>query len=124
VSVLLDTHILLWWFKDDRELSRSAQKIITDTNDVYVSAATAWEIAIKRELKKLRFTADLEREIEANGFTSLDITVTHALAAGGLPRHHDDPFDRMLVAQAISENLKLLTHDKALLRYGNFVIVA
>ena len=74
--VLLDTHILLWWFNDDRALSRSARKIITETDDVYVSAATAWEIAIKHAINKLRFTADLEREIETNGFTSLDITVT------------------------------------------------
>jgi PIN domain nuclease of toxin-antitoxin system len=114
---LLDTHALLWWLAD-RDLSADARSAIADpANDVFVSAATAWEISIKKALRKLRAPDDLEAQIEANAFTPLPISVGHATAAGALPRHHDDPFDRMLIAQAAIEELTLVTRDERFAAY-------
>jgi PIN domain nuclease of toxin-antitoxin system len=108
MTVLLDTHILLWWLADDPGLTGGAPRIIAAQDTVvFVSAATAWEIAIKRAIGKLNVPDEFEPVLEQNGFQPLPITMRHALAAGRLPRHHDDPFDRMLVAQAQSEELKL-----------------
>ncbi len=89
---------------------------------VYVSAATAWEISIKRALGKLEAPGNLETEIANNGFLELPITTVHAVVAGGLPDHHNDPFDRMLVAQAMSEQLALVSRDKQLARYGVSIV--
>jgi PIN domain nuclease of toxin-antitoxin system len=109
--LLLDTHVLLWWL-DDSHLSPALRKMIADPdNDVAISAASVWEISIKRALNKLSVPDALDVQIAAEGFTPLAITVRHALAAGALPRHHDDPFDRMLVAQAKLEDLTLVTAD-------------
>jgi PIN domain nuclease of toxin-antitoxin system len=122
VIILVDTHILLWWFADDPSLSSTARELIQPGgNEVFVSAASAWEIAIKRALGKLEAPNDLPAALEANRFEVLPITVSHALAAGALPRHHLDPFDRMLVAQAGLERMILATHDNRLCRYGSFV---
>lgn len=119
---LLDTHLLLWWLADDPKLSRPARDIIgKGSHGVYVSAATAWEISIKRSIGKLKAPDDLENALSTNHFQALPITLHHALIAGHLPRHHEDPFDRMLVAQAQFEGLTLLTHDRRLKPYGRFV---
>ena len=119
MNLLLDTHVLLWWLADDGRLSREARATIRDPRSVvYVSAATAWEISIKRALGKLDAPANLDTAIADSGFLELPITMAHALAAGDLPDHHTDPFDRMLVAQAISEQLALVTRDEQLARYG------
>lgn len=101
MRLLLDTHALLWWLTDNRRLGRNARKVIADPGSVvHVSAATCWEMAIKASLGRLSLGgADLEAEIPANGFVELPITVQHAVRAGGLPRHHEDPFDRMLVGR-------------------------
>jgi PIN domain nuclease of toxin-antitoxin system len=119
VNLLLDTHAFLWWLADDPKLGERARQAIADGSAlVHVSAATLWEIAIKQALGKLNVeSADLAAEIPANGFVELPITGRHALRAGGLPRHHDDPFDRMLVAQALDEGLTLVTRDPALEAY-------
>lgn len=118
MNLLLDTHALLWWLADDRELSREASSAISDArNEVFVSAATAWEIAIKRAMGKLAAPANLLAAIAAGGFQELPITLAHALAAGELPPHHADPFDRMLVAQAKLEGLTLVTRDQRLAAY-------
>ncbi len=85
---------------------------------VHVSAASVWEAAIKSRLGKLRISADLVAAIPAAGFSELPITARHAWQAGTLPRHHDDPFDRILVAQATLEELTIVTHDPAFRRYG------
>jgi PIN domain nuclease of toxin-antitoxin system len=85
---------------------------------VFVSAATVWEISIKQQLGKLEVPSDLLRQIDLNRFEPLSMTVSHAYTAGALPRHHDDPFDRMLVAQAMKEGLVLLTGDPRMSRYG------
>jgi PIN domain nuclease of toxin-antitoxin system len=118
VRLLLDTHALLWWLDDNKALSAKARKVIRDgRNAVFVSAATAWEISIKQALGKLQAPDDLEDALIANRFHPLLITISHAITAGRLPRHHDDPFDRMLVAQAQTERLTLVTHDPQISSY-------
>ena len=119
MRMLLDTHVLLWWLADDPSLLHDAKVAISDpTSAVFISAASAWEIAIKQALGKLEAPSDLERQIELNRFEPLLITIAHAYSAGTLPRHHDDPFDRMLVAQALAEGLTIVTRDPRLGRYG------
>jgi PIN domain nuclease of toxin-antitoxin system len=118
VRLLLDTHILLWALTDSPSLSRSTRTAIAaPENDVYVSVATAWEIAIKQTLGKLEAPPDLTGSIAASSFVQLLVTFEHAARAGALPRHHNDPFDRMLVAQAQAEGLTLVTNDPHLSRY-------
>jgi PIN domain nuclease of toxin-antitoxin system len=119
VRLLLDTHVLLWWLSDDVSLSPEAREAIADTNSrIAVSAASAWEIGIKNALGKLVVPDDLEQQLEANDFEPLPITIADGLASGRLPRYHDDPFDRMLVAQAQARNLTLVTRDLRLAEYG------
>ena len=119
MRLLLDTRVLLWWLADDPSLGEEARAGISDASSaVFVSAATVWEISIKQALGKLEAPSDLLRQIELNRFEPLSIKVSHAYTAGGLPPHHDDPFDRMLVAQAMMEGLTLLTRDPRMSRYG------
>ncbi|HUY63123.1 MAG TPA: type II toxin-antitoxin system VapC family toxin [Acidimicrobiales bacterium] len=118
MSLLLDTHILLWWLSDDPLLPTAArQAIASSDNEVLVSAATAWEIAIKRTAGRLDAPDDLLEAVEANDFETLPITAAHALAAGALPPHHSDPFDRMLIAQARAESLTLISIDNRFTQY-------
>lgn len=125
MRLLLDTHALLWWLADDGMLSPTAREAIADgANLIAVSAASAWEISIKRASGKLVTPDDLEAQIAANGFVALPITVGDGLKAGSLPRHHDDPFDRMLVAQAQAEGLTVVTRDARLARYDVDVLPA
>ena len=116
---LLDTHVLLWWIGDDPKLRAETRKTVTDPDhEIVVSAASIWEAAIKRAVGKLRFeTPILLDTLRRGGLRVLPITAEHALAAGDLPRHHDDPFDRMLVAQAMAEGLTLITRDATLRAY-------
>ena len=118
MNLLLDTNILLWWFADHPRLGSVAREKICASPIVYVSAVTTWEIEIKRALGKLRAPSDLEQALSASHFEPLAITVGHSIAAALLPRHHDDPFDRMLIAQANVEGLTLLTADKRLGEYN------
>jgi PIN domain nuclease of toxin-antitoxin system len=119
VRLLLDTHVLLWWLANDPSLGEEARAGISDpSSSVFVSAATVWEVSIKQTLGELEAPFDLLRQIELNRFEPLSITVSHAYMAGALPRHHDDPFDRMLVAQAMKDGLVLLTRDPRMSRYG------
>lgn len=125
MRLLLDTHAILWWLAHDPTLAPAAREAIEiPANDVYVSAASAWEISIKRALGKLNSPADLEGQLANHGFRPLPITIGHASAAGALPRHHSDPFDRMLVAQAMLETLVLVTRDARIGLYGVQVIAA
>jgi PIN domain nuclease of toxin-antitoxin system len=121
VRCLLDTHVLLWWIEDNPRLrARPRAAIIDPDSDVVVSAATIWEAAIKRALGKLHFETPLLLDtLSRGGIRVLPITAEHALAAGDLPRHHDDPFDRMLIAQAIAEDLTVITHD---MRFGSYPV--
>jgi PIN domain nuclease of toxin-antitoxin system len=120
VRLLLDTHILIWWLADDRKLTRSARAIIANPdNDVLVSAASLWEISIKVALGRLEVELDdLEQNVATNGFRSLPINYRHALTAGRLPGIHRDPFDRMLIAQASVEELRVVSHDRIFERYS------
>jgi PIN domain nuclease of toxin-antitoxin system len=124
VKLLLDTHVLLWWLADSAQLSAKGRSAITRASACYVSAASAWEIAIKKALGKLAAPDDLPKALETNRFEPLSISVAHALIAGDLPRHHEDPFDRLLLAQAQVEDLTLLTHDTRLKRYGVPLLIA
>ncbi len=116
---LLDTHVLLWWLADAHELGMGTRDMIADErNEVFVSAATAWEMAIKRALGKLDAPDDVDGLVEEEGFSKLPISLYHGQLAGSLPPHHRDPFDRMLVAQAQAEGLILLTADDQMRAYG------
>jgi len=126
VSYLLDTHILLWWVEDDpRVRADTRAKIADPSHEVVVSVASLWEAAIKRAVGKLRFeTTTLLDALSRGGMRVLPITAEHALAAGDLPRHHDDPFDRMLVAQARAEGLTLISRDARLRSYDVVILEA
>jgi len=122
LNLLLDTHALLWWFTRDSKLSAVAAKVLIPTeNVVYVSAAVAWELAIKTRSGKLdaqAILADFQGLLLERGFRRLTISTAHALRAGQLPLHHRDPFDRMLVAQAQALNFPIVSADTAFDRYG------
>ena len=124
MNLLLDTHILLWWLADSPRLSKKARKAIEESDAVFVSAVSAWEIELKRTRGLLRAPDNLEATLRARDLQTLPITIAHAVAAGSLPRHHGDPFDRMLVAQASIESLTLLTADKRQAAYNVPVILA
>lgn len=111
-NFLLDTHVFLWWRANDRRLQRSARSAIAEADLVFVSAASAWEAAIKAALGRLHLPDTIEAGVEESGFEKLPIAFSHAEAASALPPHHLDPFDRMLVAQARIEGLTLITHDR------------
>lgn len=118
MNVLLDTHVLLWWLDDNPLLSAKARTIISSSKNLaFVSAASIWEISIKKSLGKLKVPDNLDTAISTSGFQTLDIAMPHAAIAGSLSRHHDDPFDRMLIAQAIAEKLTIITHDKRFKHY-------
>jgi PIN domain nuclease of toxin-antitoxin system len=118
VKILLDTHVYLWWLRDDRKLTRKLAEAIADpAHTILVSAASVWEASIKTALGRLDVEGDLVAEIEANGFVELPVHARHAQLAGALPRHHEDPFDRLLVAQASLEGLRLATVDSAFRHY-------
>ena len=125
MRLILDTHVLLWWLNNNKTLSEQASQAIRESNNlVFISAATAWEISIKKSLGKLEPPDNLEDALLANRFQSLPITVPHALLAGQLPPHHDDPFDRLLIAQSRIEGLTLVTRDQKQLLYDVQTIVA
>ena len=129
MTLLLDTHVLLWWLDDNPRLGARARAAIADSdNTVWVSSATAWEIAIKTGLGRLEMSEPpeeaLPREIERGGFRPLAISVEHALAVRTLPHHHRDPFDRLLIAQAMAEDLRLVTADRAFADYDVSLIAA
>jgi PIN domain nuclease of toxin-antitoxin system len=119
MRVLLDTHVLLWWLADDQRLATAHRELIADSgNDVLVSAVTVAETAIKASLGKLDAPVMDASFLEGQGFGLLDLTAAHAVALRELPWHHRDPFDRMLVAQALTEGIPLLTADRNVARYG------
>ena len=122
MKLLLDTHAFLWWIGDDSRLPARARKLISaERNEVFLSVASAWELAIKTKLGRMRLAEDLEgfvvRQVAVNGFQVLPIHLRHALHVATLPDHHADPFDRILVAQARIENLVLLSGDEQIARY-------
>jgi PIN domain nuclease of toxin-antitoxin system len=120
MRLLLDTHILLWWVTADRRLSKPLTNVLASPdNDIAVSAATIWEIAIKRSLGRIDVDLDeMLSSMNADGFVELPVRFAHTLRLESLPRHHDDPFDRILIAQAIAEGRRLVTKDDAILGYA------
>jgi PIN domain nuclease of toxin-antitoxin system len=122
---LLDTHVFLWWLADDPSLGKKARAIISDeVNMVYVSAASVWEISIKKKLGKLKAPPHMEKIVEEEQFMKLPILFSHAEKAGQLPFHHHDPFDRMLIAQALTEGLTIVTSDRVFSGYKVKVLPA
>jgi PIN domain nuclease of toxin-antitoxin system len=115
--LLLDTHVFLWWRGEPARLSSEVRSSIATADIVFVSAASAWETAIKVSLGRLEIPDTIEAGVVASGFEKLLITFSHADTAAHLPLHHKDPFDRMLVAQAQAEGLILVTHDRLLEPY-------
>jgi PIN domain nuclease of toxin-antitoxin system len=124
VSLLLDTHVVLWWLADDPLLSDEIKAKLDHEPDIYISAATIWEVAIKQAIGKLPEPAGLPERILASGFRELPIGSGHAVAAGRLPLIHRDPFDRMLIAQAQCEDLTLVTRDARCQQYEVAVLPA
>jgi len=122
LKLLLDTHTLLWWVSNNPALSEVADRVLNEsTNEVFVSAASAWEVTTKARLGKLtagRLAQDFVAEVRRQGFIPLSITMDHAQRAGSLPGHHRDPFDRMLIAQAQAENLVLVSSEVVFDTYG------
>lgn len=123
MRLLLDSHTLLWWVRDDPALKKRARTLIADSaNECYVSHASAWEMAIKASLGKLTLPSTVERfvvdQCEINGFRLLPITLAHIALVELLPFHHRDPFDRLLVAQARLEGMTLVSRDPTLKDYG------
>ena len=122
MKALLDTHTFLWWITDDQRLSAIVRDIISDgENNIYLSAASGWEIAIKAKIGKLSLPDDLipfiAEQLTVNAISSLPIQMSHTLHTYSLPPYHRDPFDRLLVAQSILESLPLLTSDSQISKY-------
>jgi PIN domain nuclease of toxin-antitoxin system len=124
VRLLLDTHIFLWAVTDGERLTAEARRLLLDADEVYVSAASIWEIAIKAALGRISGDMDqMVAAVNASGFEELPITARHAASVVRLPAYHRDPFDRLLVAQAMTEPLVLVTADAVLGRYSELVRV-
>ena len=124
MNLLLDTHIYLWALLDDKRLSKKARALIKDAAIVYVSTASLFEIAVK--IQKGKFHIDFEKlidSIEKSGFEELPILANHTKTLCNLPRHHGDPFDHLLIAQALSEPLLFLTADQSLSAYSDIVVL-
>jgi PIN domain nuclease of toxin-antitoxin system len=118
MKLLLDTHILIWWLNEASRLSQAEIDLITDLdNFIFVSAATAWEIAVKKMIGKLEAPDDLPVALAVNNFLELPITIEHSQKLYQLPLHHNDPFDRIMIAQAISEGLTFMTRDAKIALY-------
>ena len=118
MNLLLDTHVLIWALENNPTLSEPARNAIIDGNNmVFVSAASVWEMSIKKAMGKLNVPDNLDEEIKLHRFTPLDINAEHAELAGQLPDIHKDPFDRMLIAQSIIEKLTLVSRDKLIANY-------
>ena len=127
MRLLLDTHALLWWLAGNRQLSRNARAAIDDeANEVFVSAASAWEITTKFRIGKLDeafvVAADVEAAIASQGFQGLPVSIAHAQLAGSLPGKLQDPFDRMLIAQAMLESMTLVTNESET-RFGAYAVM-
>ena len=117
--LLLDTHAFVWWVTDVSKLAEGARAAIADPrNEVFVSAITGWEVAVRRAKGRMTAPDNLSAMVDEKGFTHLPLTFHHAEQAGNLPMHHRDPFDRFLIAQAQAEGLVLVTRDARIPLYG------
>jgi len=122
MKYLLDTHAFLWFVLDDKRISANAKSIIKDSkNEIFFSAASAWEMAIKKKLNRLKIKGNLEpfiiKQLSANNFIPMSITISHATYTERLPQFHKDPFDRIIIAQSILESLQLISKDEDVKKY-------
>ena|SRR3990167_614209 len=118
-NYLLDTHVLLWWLSGENKIHKKALAIISNVDNlIFVSAATIWEISIKKSLGKLRVSDNIKDAIESSSFQYLSVTAEHAFCVERLSRIHNDPFDRLLIAQCIVDDLTFITADKIVAKYG------
>jgi PIN domain nuclease of toxin-antitoxin system len=124
LRLLLDTHVLLWWFAGERLVPEATRLIAAPDSDVFVSAASPWEAEIKAQMGKLTVRGDLAAQVAHDGFIELKVDFAHGVAAARLPPHHRDPFDRMLVAQAQLEGLTIVTRDPSFDNYAVSVLRA
>lgn len=125
MKLLLDTNVLLWWWANTNRIGPQARDAISDgANEVFVSPASLWEIEIKRSRGKLDAPDDLIAEVAADGFLPLLVGLRHAVMAGRLPPHHNDPFDRLLIAQALDENLTIVSADSVFPLYTSSLLHA
>ena len=118
MKLLLDTHVVLWWQRDDRRLTQAARRAIASADIVWVSAVSGWEVAIKIALGKLRLDEPFEVLLAADDFTELPLTLAHVAELPAIAPRHADPFDRALLAQARLEHATFVSHDRALAPYG------
>lgn len=124
MRLLLDTHVFLWAVAGSTLLKPATRRLIEEADAAYVSAASIWEIAIKSRLGKIEADPhELAAAIAASGFLELPVSATHAAGVAALEFHHNDPFDRLLIAQALAEPLRLVTADEALARYSDIVLL-
>ena len=127
MQLLLDTHIALWAITDDKRLAKSAKNLIINArNQIWVSTVSIWEIAIKYRIARGDMPIGSEEATDyfkASGFMLLPIQPEHAMATEALPDHHQDPFDRLLIAQSLQEPMRLITHDSMLAKYSDTVIL-
>lgn len=124
MRLLLDTHICLWVATDDRKLSKAAKSLMLGASEIYVSSASVWEIAIKNNLGKLKLDIEFSKLVDVfwqSGFLELPVVAKHAAEVYSLPNLHKDPFDRLLIAQAMTEPMKFLTADAKLKKYSDLV---
>ena len=118
MQYILDTHVLLWWLADDKALDESKREIIENPNTIiFISAVSTWEIEIKRKLGKLKIPNNFHKVIDGSDFIKLSINISHTLKLADLDDHHNDPFDRLLIAQCLVEKCALLTSDKMMKKY-------
>ena len=122
MTLLLDTHVILWWQTDDARLGEAAREAIATADLVLVSAVSGWEMAIKAALGRLRIREPFPALLAADDFTELPMTLAHTERLATLAAVHSDPFDRMLIAQALTERATFITHDRKLAPYGMNVI--
>jgi PIN domain nuclease of toxin-antitoxin system len=124
LRLLLDTHVMLWWFEGERVSADAARAIADSRSQVFVSSASLWEAEIKAQTGKLKVSGDLAAQVPLDGFVELPIRFEHGVGAARLPKHHRDPFDRMLVAQAQLEGLTIVTRDPVFDAYAVAVLRA
>ena len=124
MRILLDTHVCLWWLRKDEKLTRQMEDLIAEADTVYVSAISVWETTIKAQKGKIEIDIhELIQEISKNDFHELPVSTAHSLKLLTLPHYHHDPFDRMMIAQAMSEPLQFVTADKDLKKYSELVTI-
>jgi PIN domain nuclease of toxin-antitoxin system len=125
MKLLIDSHVVVWWVTEPNKLTSPARAAISNPdNEVFISAASIWELGLKQAKGKLRMPEGYEKLLRADGFSFLSITAEHATVSGTLPPHHGDPFDRILIAQAIKDSLVLVTRDAMIPLYSIPMITA